>query len=127
MSSPEIAPARSRRGIVVGVVLFLLLLVVVTGRWFSSNLVAGSTVEDRVCDDTTGWCVEHVTRADWLILAPYDEWHVMTKTNSGRYYSADNPFDEYSDITYDLSNGVSITDGTVTLTWPKPVLDRLGD
>ncbi len=68
-----------------------------------------------------------MTRGDLIFLAPYDEFHVSAKNNSGRFYSAANPFDPDAELSYGTGGEVTITDGTITLTWNKDILARLGD
>jgi hypothetical protein len=126
--APAVATAPRRHGAAVTlvVILFLLLLVVI-GRWLSPNLNVGTTVADRTCENLGGYCIEHVTRGEWVFLAPVDEWHVLTESDTGRYYTANNPFAPGADVSYGVGGGVSVTDGTITLTWNEAVLARLGD
>jgi hypothetical protein len=128
-TNPQTAPAAPRRRtgrILASTALLLVLLAIVIGRWLSPNLVVG-TIEGRSCDDASGYCVAHVTRGEWILLAPYDEWKVSTKSNPDRYYGAKNPFSEYADLTITMTGDVSISDGTLTLTWSQATLARLAD
>ncbi|SDS47545.1 hypothetical protein [Actinoplanes derwentensis] len=124
--SPAVTSAPRRTGRTVAVVALLLLFGVLFGRWMSPSLVI-ATDTNRHCDDASGYCVDHVTRGELLFLAPYDEFHVNTKDNPGRFYGAKNPFTDDADLTYGTGGAVSVTDGRITLIWDKDVLARLAD
>ncbi len=121
------APARPHPLRWIAAVIALALIPVLFGRWLSTNLTIGTEVTDRWCEQSTGFCVEHVERRDWLILTPVDEFHLVHR-GQPRYYTADNPFGADPALTVDFTDaGVSLTDGTATLTWPAATLARLGD
>lgn len=125
-ASPSVPRTRRRLGRVVTVVAVGLLLVLL-GRWFSSNLNVGTSVNGKWCENTSGYCVEHVQRGEWVFLAPVDELHV-TYHAQPRYYSVANPFGADAELSVEFgADGVSVTDGSAVLSWPALTLARLGD
>jgi len=130
MESPAFPTVKKTRRpaawIVAGLALVLLLLVLF-GRWMSPTLLIGTSVTSKWCGDKSGYCVEHVERGERLFLAPFDEFHLVYKSQP-RYYAATNPFGEYADLSVQFADsGVSVTDGSAVLSWPAATVARLGD
>ncbi|MDQ0364065.1 hypothetical protein [Catenuloplanes indicus] len=122
----ESSSRKARAGrVALGVVLGLLVLAVLAGRWLSPNLLFATKADQLGCQ--AGYCVERVHRGERLFLAPYDEIWVSLR-DGGRFYSAKNPFDHGEALTVDWTGGgVRVTDGVVTLSWDAATLQRLGD
>ncbi|MDP9794039.1 hypothetical protein J2S43_002551 [Catenuloplanes nepalensis] len=126
MDSSEAVSRKSRAGrVALTVVLVLLALSVLAGRWLSPNLLFATKAEQLGCQG--GFCVERVHRGERLFLAPRDEiW--VSMHDGARFYSAKNPFGDGDTLTVDWAGGgVRVTDGTVSLSWDAATLARLGD
>ena len=99
-------------------------------RVVTSDLVVFASVTQRSCQG--GFCVERVHTPDWLFVPGTREIHlghdVHGEVSPDRFYSADDPFDDSSNLTITWNNGgVSISDGAATLTWAADTLGRLED
>jgi hypothetical protein len=105
------------------------LLVVLASRFVTSDLVIHSTVTQRSCEN--GFCVERMKAPDLLLVPGRREVHLRPDVNNmdlGRYYVAQDPFSEYSDVKIEWSNGgVSLSDGAAVLTWDADTIGRLDD
>jgi hypothetical protein len=106
------------------------LLLVLVSRFVTADLVVFSSVTQRSCQG--GFCVERVHTPDWLFVPGTREIHLGHDAHgevaSGRFYSADDPFNGSSNVTITWNNGgVSISDGAATLTWAADTLGRLDD
>jgi hypothetical protein len=124
--APTPRPARRRRFTWLWGAVGALLLVLIS-RFVTSGLVAFSSVTQRSCQG--GFCVERVSTPDLLFVPGDREIHVGPGTTGvneqGRYFSEDDPFDEYATVTISWDNGsVSITDEVATLTWEAGTLTR---
>ncbi|MET0493846.1 MAG: hypothetical protein ABW000_12030 [Actinoplanes sp.] len=113
--------------IVAGLALVLLLLLVLFGRWISPNLLIGTSVTGKWCEDKSGYCVEHVVRGERVFLAPFDELHLIYRAQP-RYYAVTNPFGSSADLSVQFGeDGVRVTDGSAVLSWPAATVARIGD
>jgi hypothetical protein len=106
------------------------LLLVLASRVVTSDLVIFSSVTQRSCQG--GFCVERKHTPELLFVPGTREIRLERDSHgeaaSGRFYSADDPFDESSNVTITWNNGgVSISDGVATLTWGADTLARLDD
>jgi hypothetical protein len=105
------------------------LLLVLVSRFVTSNLVIHQSVVQRSCQG--GFCVERVHAPDLLFVPGNRKVRVGHDADGpvqGRYYGADDPFGDYSDVTITWKDGgVSLTDGAATLSWSAQTLGRIDD
>ena len=106
------------------------LLLVLASRFVTSDLVVFSSVTQAACQG--GFCVQRIHTPDWLFVPGSSEIHVGHDAHGAvapdRFYSADDPFGESSNVTITWNNGgVSISDGAATLTWGADALGLLED
>ena len=124
---PTVKKTRRPAGWIVAGLALALLFLVLLGRWMSPGLVIGTSVTSRWCEDKSGYCVEHVVRGERVLLAPFDEFHLVYK-GQPRYYAVTNPFAGGDDLSVRFGeDGVSVTDGSAVLSWPAATVARLGD
>ncbi|MCE0536717.1 hypothetical protein LWF15_14510 [Kineosporia rhizophila] len=130
-NSPGSARGTRRRqwplmiGTAVVVVLFIL-----GCRWMvGDSLAVFEKVARQDCQDD-GYCVSWVSYPELLVAGGRQEVHVYQAGHAGdRFYVAPDPFQgDLSGVSVTMDEeGVSITDGSVTLSWSAQTLERLGD
>jgi hypothetical protein len=103
------------------------ILVILVARAVTSDLLIHPTVAQRSCQG--GFCVERVHTPDLLFVPARQEVHVKqegTGKTQGRYYTARDPFDEFSDVQIVWKDGaVHLSDGAAILAWDADTLGRL--
>ena len=109
--------------------IFGTLLVVLVSRFATSDLTLFESVGERACQGSL--CAERVHSPDLLLVPGHREvrvGHEIDGSVQGRFYAAEDPFGEYSDVKIVWTGtGVSLSDQAATLSWDAKTLSRLDD
>ena len=122
-------PTRTRRRFGLLGAVFGTLLVVLVARFATSDLTMFESVGERACQGSL--CAERVHSPDLLLVPGHREvrvGHEIDGSVQGRFYAAEDPFGEYSDVKIVWTDaGVSLSDQAATLTWDTKTLAGLDD
>ncbi|MEV4642178.1 hypothetical protein AB0J80_32995 [Actinoplanes sp. NPDC049548] len=122
---------RPRRiGWTVAVVALVLLALVSAARSISPKVALGTKVTLAQCQAVKGgtdYCFRHVERADWLLLAPVDDYQVYVKGRDG-HHSVGNPWmDDAQQRVILEEGGLTLTDGQVAVHFTPEMLQGIGE